>query len=97
MDGKDAWRGGRCLGSTTVGPRGQVVIPSAVRKELDINTADTLLVFLGFMSGTLLLLKADVVEQLMSAAGEHLASVEKELRKARPLPTSRRIGRKVNV
>ncbi len=34
MKSKGAWLENRCLGSTTVGPRGQVVIPVNARKEL---------------------------------------------------------------
>jgi len=33
-------------GSATVGPKGQVVIPAKLRKELDIKSGDTL-IFLG--------------------------------------------------
>ena len=33
------------LGATTVGERGQIVIPAAARKALDITSGDKLLVF----------------------------------------------------
>jgi len=67
----------RCFGSTTVGPRGQVVIPANARKELDIDTGATLLVFKSFHGRGLVLLKADAVEQMLSMMSEHLASFEK--------------------
>lgn len=52
-----------CFGSTTVGPRGQVVIPIGARKELGIEPGNTLLVFRGFQGQGLLLLKADTIER----------------------------------
>ena len=45
MKGKGVWLENRCLGSTTVGPRGQVVIPVNARKEMGIDAGTTLLVF----------------------------------------------------
>ncbi len=84
MDEKNAWHGVKCVGSMTIGPRGQVVIPASVRKKLDINTGDTLLVFVDFRKRGLILLKADAVEQLVSTTGEWLASVEKILKRAAP-------------
>jgi len=47
MEKKGVWPENRCLGSTTVGPRGQVVIPINARKELNIDAGTTLLVFGG--------------------------------------------------
>ncbi len=43
MKGKDNLHRPKVFGSTTVGPRGQVVIPANARKELDISSGDTLL------------------------------------------------------
>lgn len=71
----------KCFGSTVVGPRGQLVIPVHARKELSIDTGDTLLVFQSLGKRGLLLLKADAVEQLISTAGEWLSSVEKQLKR----------------
>ncbi len=94
MDGKNAWHEAKCVGSMTVGPRGQVVIPANVRKELGIDTGNTLLVFLDFRKRVLLVLKADTVEQLISSAGEWLASVEKLLKRTASSKTARKkVGR----
>jgi len=74
---KNDWHEIRCLGSTTVGPRGQVVIPANARKELDIGTGETLLVFSGPGKKVLVLLKADTLEQILNAMSEHLVGFEK--------------------
>jgi len=80
MDSRGLWREFKCLGSATVGPRGQVVIPANVRKELGIDTGATLLVFIGPGKRGLLLLKADAVEEIVNMLSERLSSVGKILR-----------------
>ena len=77
MKGKGVWLENRCLGSTTVGPRGQVVIPVNARKELDIDKGTTLLVFKSFHGQGLVLLKVDAVEQMLGMISERLASFDK--------------------
>ena len=51
MSVKDDLGKHRCFGSTTVGPKGQVVIPANARKELGIDTGATLLAFEFFTAG----------------------------------------------
>lgn len=54
------------FGTSTVGTKGQVVIPSALRKELDIKSGDSLF-FLGSpVSGGFNVLKAETLEDLQS-------------------------------
>jgi len=65
MNTKDSWHGIKCFGSTTVGSRGQVVIPANARKELGIDTGDTLLVFKMPHAQGVILLKTDAVEQML--------------------------------
>ena len=89
MRGKEVWPEIRCLGSTIVGPRGQVVIPVNARKELGIDTGDTLLVFLGHGRRGLALLKADAIEQMLSIMSERLADFEKLLKNHAPLEAAR--------
>lgn len=72
----------KCSGSVTVGPRGQVVIPAGVRRELGLNAGETLLVFVGPGKRGLMLVKTEAVEQLLSMASERLASIEKVLKQA---------------
>jgi len=72
MRKKGVWPENRCLGSTTVGPRGQVVIPINARKELDIDAGTTLLVFGGPHGQGLVLLKVDAIEQMMNMVSQRL-------------------------
>jgi len=77
MKDKGVWLENRCLGSTTVGPRGQVVIPVNARKEMGIDAGTTLLVFKAFHSQGLVLLKVDAIEQMMSMVSQRLTDFEK--------------------
>ena len=77
MRKKGVWPENRCLGSTTVGPRGQVVIPINARKELDIDAGTTLLVFGGPHGQGLVLLKVDAIEQMMNTMSQWLTDFEK--------------------
>ncbi len=77
MKGKGVWLENRCLGSTTVGPKGQVVIPVNARKELGIDAGTTLLVFKALHGQGLVLLKVDAIEQMMSMASQRLTEFEK--------------------
>ena len=74
---KDSWHENRCLGSTVVSPRGQVVIPANARKELGIDSGSTLLVFEFFHGRGLVLLKADAAEQMLNMMSNQLSSFEK--------------------
>lgn len=56
------------LGATTVGERGQVVIPADARKAYGIEIGDKLLVFSRHRHAGLLLVKAELVNQLVSDA-----------------------------
>ncbi len=77
MKDKGVWLENRCLGSTTVGPRGQVVIPINARKEMSIDAGTTLLVFEAFHGQGLVLLKVDAIEQMMSMVSQQLTEFEK--------------------
>jgi AbrB family looped-hinge helix DNA binding protein len=74
---KDIWGGPKFFGSATVGPRGQMVIPVNVRKELGIDTGTTLLLFTGPESRMLVLLPADIMEHMLGRMSERLAHFEK--------------------
>jgi len=77
MKSKGVWLENRCLGSTTVGPRGQVVIPVNARKEMSIDVGTTLLVFKALGGQGLMLLKVDAIEQMMSMVSQRLTDFEK--------------------
>ena len=75
----------RCFGSTTIGPRGQVVIPVSARKELGLESGDTLLVFSGFHGHGVMLLKADAIESMLSKATERITDMEQQVKDYLPL------------
>lgn len=58
-------------GTTTVGTKGQIVIPASVRKELDIKQGDQLLVMVK-LGKAIALVKANELDELHKA-------IEKEL------------------
>ncbi len=55
----------RFYGATTVGERGQVVIPAEARRDFDIKPADKLVVFGNRHHGGIMITKADSFSQLL--------------------------------
>jgi len=53
-------------GSTTVGERGQVVIPAEARRDMDITPATKLLVMGGPQKNMIILAKADYLTEFMA-------------------------------
>lgn len=61
-------------GATTIGERGQVVIPAEARKDLDLAHSTKLMVFSGGPIGDgILLLKADTVSEMLTRANQMLS------------------------
>ena len=61
-------------GATTIGERGQVVIPAEARKDLDLSHSTKVMVFSGGPIGDgLLLLKADTVSEMLTRANQMLS------------------------
>ncbi len=77
MKDKDNLHRLKVFGSTTVGPRGQVVIPVNARQEMGIDAGTTLLVFKALHGQGLVLLKVDAIEQMMSMVSQQLTEFEK--------------------
>ena len=71
------WQEIKCLGSTVVGPRGQVVIPANARKEMEISAGERLLVFCGPGKKLLVLLKTDALEEILSTMTEYVTGIKK--------------------
>ena len=69
-------------GATTVGERGQVVIPAEARREFDIAPADKLLVFGGPHGHFLILARAEAMTELIARASSIMASVAETLESA---------------
>jgi len=85
----------RVYGSTVVSTRGQVVIPANARKEIGINSGDTLLVCGPAHGQGLLLLKMDAVEGILSMMSEQMATVERVIQDHKSPRAASRQGRRV--
>jgi AbrB family looped-hinge helix DNA binding protein len=66
------------FGSVTVGERGQVVIPSDVRKSLHIEPGDRLLVFRHPVGHGIMMTKIDSVQEVIGYFQRALESLEDE-------------------
>ncbi|MDF2558408.1 MAG: AbrB family DNA-binding protein [Bacillales bacterium] len=55
---------GKMYGTTSIGERGQVVIPSDAREELGIEAGDKFVVFGSPNKGSVLLIKSEKFDQL---------------------------------
>ena len=70
----------KVFGSTVVSPRGQVVIPVNARRELGINSGDTLIVCGPPHGQGLSLFKVEAVEQMLGLMSEQLSNFEKQVK-----------------
>jgi AbrB family looped-hinge helix DNA binding protein len=67
----------RFYGATTIGERGQVVIPAEARKDLELAHSTKVMVFSGGPIGDgLLLLKADTVSEMLTRANKLLSGLK---------------------
>ena len=67
-------------GATTIGERGQVVVPAEARKDLDLTHSTKIMVFGAPMGEGLLLVKADSVAEMLAHASKMLSGVEEILK-----------------
>lgn len=79
---------GKILGTTTVGERGQVVIPAEAREEMDINPGDKFVVFGNKRKGAVILIKAD----LFNKVADIFLSKSKKLQKLAESIMSHTVG-----
>jgi AbrB family looped-hinge helix DNA binding protein len=70
-------------GATTIGERGQVVIPAEARKDLDLSHATKVMVFGVPMGEGLLIVKADSVAEMLAHASKMLSGVEEVLKSSK--------------
>ncbi|MFC1952257.1 AbrB/MazE/SpoVT family DNA-binding domain-containing protein [Chloroflexota bacterium] len=77
MKGKENLYKPKVFGSTVVSPRGQVVIPVSARRELDINSGDTLIVCGPPHGQGLLFFKVEAVEKMLGLMSEELSNFER--------------------
>jgi AbrB family looped-hinge helix DNA binding protein len=67
-------------GATTIGERGQVVIPAEARRDLGLEPSDKLLVFGVKNNGGLMLARAETFTEMLSKAAEMLNRYEQILK-----------------
>lgn len=69
-------------GSTTVGKKGQIVIPMETRKKMKWTEGEKLLVF-GLENGMVVLTKLDQVEQFAARVEKKMELVRKHVKKSK--------------
>lgn len=89
---REIWGEHKLFGSTVVSPKGQVVIPANIRKELGIDGGDTLLVFNAPRLEGVVLLKAEAVEHMLTMMSEHVTRIEKEFKRYKSLKGTKKKG-----
>ena len=68
-------------GSTTIGERGQVVVPAEARKDLNLTPSTKVMVFGRLMGGEgLMIIKADSVSEILAHASRLMTGVEEVLK-----------------
>ena len=72
---------GKFFGSTTIGKKGQVVIPMETRTKMSWKEGDKLLVF-GMENGMIVLTKLDQVKDLAVRLENKMNEVKKYIKKA---------------
>ncbi len=66
----------KLYGTATVGTKGQVVIPSTAREELNINPGDRLYVIGSCKEGFLGMIKEDMIEEFIEKMSLHLETIK---------------------
>jgi AbrB family looped-hinge helix DNA binding protein len=79
----DMLHGMKLYGATTVGQRGQVVLPADLRNERGIEPGDKLLVLMHEEGGPVLLVDANSVTLMLEQTGEALEKISKEVAKTK--------------
>ncbi|MBA7674887.1 hypothetical protein ES703_83112 [subsurface metagenome] len=67
-------------GATTLGERGQVVVPAEARKDLNLSPSTKVMVFGAPMGEGLLIVKADSIAEMLARANKVLSGVEEVLK-----------------
>jgi AbrB family looped-hinge helix DNA binding protein len=67
---------GKVCGAVTVGERGQIVIPSELRKRFKVNAGDKMIVY-AKPGGTIVLIPAQEFNQLLNDAAGVMAKFNK--------------------
>jgi len=73
-------RDSKLCGTTTIGERGQVVIPANIRKRMDLKTGDKLLVFCKF-DQIIGLIKAKDLNSFLDRMSSHMTEKIRKFKK----------------
>jgi AbrB family looped-hinge helix DNA binding protein len=68
-------------GSTTVGERGQIVLPISLRRELDINKGDTLVVIGNPHMNNITLVNQETMEQYLGFLSDNITEIRSKIKK----------------
>ena len=67
-------------GSTTVGERGQIVLPVKLRKDLKINKGDKLLVILDPRGSRINLINPDAMSKFLDMVSENINQIKTKIK-----------------
>ena len=68
-------------GSTTIGERGQIVLPINLRKDFKINKGDKLLVVGNPNVSLITLINADTMDSFLETIGENISQMRSKIKK----------------
>lgn len=80
---------GKIFGTTSMGERGQVVIPSEAREELDIKPGEKFVVFGDARKGTVILVKSEIMNKFANfffTKSQRFEKIAKEILDKTDLP-----------
>lgn len=70
----------KCYGTTTIGPKGQIVVPSKLRKELNIKNGDQFIVFKNTNLESIVILKAKDISKMLKNLSQEITYLEKKIK-----------------
>jgi AbrB family looped-hinge helix DNA binding protein len=76
----------KLYGVTTIGERGQIVIPAEARKDLNLFSSTKLMVFNAPMGEGLMLVKADSITKFLTHASKMLSGFEEIIKSNKDEP-----------
>lgn len=67
-------------GSTTVGERGQIVLPARLRKDLEINKGDKLLVVIDHRRSHITLVNSEIMSKFLSMMSKNINQMKSKIK-----------------
>jgi len=67
-------------GSTTVGERGQIVLPAKLRKDFEINKGDKLLVIVDPHGSRIMLVNPDTMNKFLDMMSENISQIKSKIK-----------------